>query len=449
MSYEPVLLANIGKPNSHALAVYEAGGGYQTLRRALKELSPADVVEMVKASGLRGRGGAGFPTGQKWSFLPKDHPGPIYLCVNADESEPGTFVNRIQMELDPHQVLEGIILSCYATRATTAYVYLRCEYALCRKRMQAAIDECRTAGYLGRNILGSPFSLDIHIHRGAAAYVCGEETGLIESIEGRRAWPRIKPPFPAVEGLFRKPTVVNNVETLCCVKHIVERGVGWFRSMGTPPAPNDSRDPGSFGPKLYGLSGHVNRPGCYEAPLGITLRQLVEEFGGGMRHGHQAKAAVPGGLSTGIMTAAEFDTPLDFSAPIKVGCLGLGTACVTVFDETYSMLDFLHNSCRFFAHESCGQCTPCREGTYWALQMINRIRAGRGRLLDLDLLLEIGDSIGIMPGTTICGLADGAAWPMKTAIRKFRGEFEDFIKRTNPEGYAERKPVVALETATV
>ncbi len=445
---EPVLLVNIGKQNSHTLAVYEAGGGYQTLRRALKELSPADVVEMVKASGLRGRGGAGFPTGQKWSFLPKDHSGPIYLCVNADESEPGTFINRIQMELDPHQVLEGIILSCYATRATAAYIYLRYEYALCYRRMQAAIDECRAAGYLGKNILGSPFSLDVHIHRGAAAYVCGEETGLIESIEGRRAWPRIKPPFPAIEGLFRKPTVVNNVETLCCVKHIVERGVGWFRSMGTPPAPNDPRDPGSFGPKLFGLSGHVNRPGCYEAPLGITVRHLIEEFGGGMREGRRAKAAVPGGLSTGVMTEAEFDTPLDFSAPITVGCLGLGTACVTVFDETYSMLDFLHNSCRFFAHESCGQCTPCREGTYWALQMINRIRAGRGRLLDLDLLLEIGDSIGILPGTTICGLADGAAWPIKTAIRKFRGEFEDFIKRTNPEGYSERKPVAAMPPLT-
>ena len=254
---------------------------------------------MVKSSGLRGRGGAGFPTGVKWSFLPEKHPGPVYFCVNADESEPGTFVNRVQMELDPHQVLEGIILSCYATRATTAYVYLRYEYPLCRRRMQAAIDECYAAGYLGQNILGSGFSLDVFIHRGAAAYVCGEETGLIESIEGRRAWPRIKPPFPAVEGLFRKPTVVNNVETLACVKHIVDRGVAWFRSMGTPPEPNNPRDPGSFGPKLYGLSGHVNRPGCYEAPLGITVRQLIDEFGGGVWKGRRAKAAVPGGLSTG------------------------------------------------------------------------------------------------------------------------------------------------------
>ncbi len=348
------------------------------------------------------------------------------------------------MELDPHQVLEGIIISCYATRASTAYIYLRYEYQLCLKRMQAAIDEAYAAGYLGKNILGSGFSLDVYIHRGAAAYVCGEETGLIESLEGKRAWPRIKPPFPAVEGLFRKPTVVNNVETLACVKHIVERGVAWFKSMGTLPAPGDPRDPGSYGPKLYGLSGHVNRPGCYEAPLGITCRQLIEEFGGGVWKGRKAKAVVPGGLSTGVMSAEELDTRLDFSAPLKVDCLGLGTGCAVVLDETYSMVDFLHNSCRFFAHESCGQCTPCREGTHWALQMLDRIKAGRGRLIDLDLLLEIADSIGIIPGTTICGLADGAAWPMKNAIRKFRGEFEDYIKRTNPTGFTVTEPVELL-----
>lgn len=432
MPHEPVLLANAGKPNAHTLAVYEAAGGYRGLRRALREMSPHDVAELVRASGLRGRGGAGFPTGQKWAFLPKDHPGPIYLCVNADESEPGTFVNRVQMELDPHQILEGIILACYATRASVAYVYLRYEYALCWQRMQAAIDQCRAAGLLGQNILGRGFSLDIVLHRGAAAYVCGEETGLIESIEGRRAWPRIKPPFPAVEGLFRKPTVVNNVETLACVKHIVDRGAAWFRSMGTPPAPDKPHDPGSFGPKLFGLSGHVNRPGCYEAPLGITVRQLIDRFGGGVWRGRRAKAAVLGGLSTGVVTEAEFDTPLDFSAPLRVGCLGLGTGCVTVFDETYSMVDFLHNSCRFFAHESCGQCTPCRECTQWALELVEKIKAGRGASRDIDLLLEIGDSIGIMPGTTICGLADGAAWPIKTAIRKFRGEFEDMIQSMQP-----------------
>jgi len=443
--FEPVLLANIGKEDSHTLKVYESTGGYQAFRRVLKEMSPNDVIELVKASGLRGRGGAGFPCGMKWSFLPKDHPGPIYMCVNADESEPATFNNRILMELDPHQVLEGILIGCYATRATTAYIYLRYEYPLALKRLQGAIDELYAAGLLGKNIQGSEFSLDIYIHRGAAAYICGEETGLIESLEGKRAWPRIKPPFPAVEGVFRKPTVVNNIETMACVTHIAARGADWFKSIGVPADPNNPRDAGSYGPKLYCVSGHVNRPGCYEAPLGITCRHVIEEFGGGVWKGRKGKAAVPGGISMGLLTEAEFDTPLDFNSLAKVGCLGLGTAAVTVMDETVSMVDYLHNCCRFFAHESCGQCTPCREGTSWALRMMERIKAGKGRLKDLDLILEIGDTIGIIPGTTICGLADGAAWPMKNAIRKFRGEFEDYIKRTNPNGYMETKPVEALE----
>ena len=439
--FEPVLLAHIERPGSHTLDVYQSAGGYATLRRVLAEMQPDGVVEVVKSSSLRGRGGAGFPTGLKWTFLPKDHPGPIYMCINADESEPGTFNNRVLMEEDPHQMIEGAILSCYATRATTAYLYLRYEYPLCLERLQAALDECYAAGLLGENILGSGYSLNIYIHRGAAAYICGEETGLIESLEGKRAWPRIKPPFPAVEGVFHKPTVINNVETLCCVKHIVERGADWFKSIGVPPDPNNPRDAGSYGPKLYCLSGHVNRPGCYEAPLGITCRELIEEFGGGVWKGRQAKAAIPGGISMGLLTADELDTPLDFSGPGKVGCLGLGTAAVVVMDETVSMVDFLYNSTRFFKHESCGQCTPCREGTGWALDMLRRIKAGRGRLVDLDLLLEIGDSIGIIPGTTICGLADGAAWPIKNAIRKFRGEFEDYIKHTNPQGYMVTDPV--------
>jgi NADH-quinone oxidoreductase subunit F len=271
---------------------------------------------------------------------------------------------------------------------------------------------------------------------------------LIESLEGKRAWPRIKPPFPAVEGVFRKPTVVNNIETVCCVRHIIERGADWFKSIGVPADPNNPRDPGSYGPKLYCLSGHVNRPGCYEAPLGITCRQLIDEFGGGVWKNRRGKAAIPGGISMGLLTEAEFDTPLDFNGPGKVGCLGLGTAAVVVLDETVSMVDFLHNSCRFFAHESCGQCTPCREGTSWSVRMLERIKAGRGRLKDLDLLLEIGDTIGIMPGTTICGLADGAAWPIKNAIRKFRGEFEEYIKRTNPHGYQVTEAVEALAILT-
>lgn len=444
VTFEPVLLANIHKPDSHTRAVYEESGGYEALRKALT-MSPLEVVEIVRDSRLRGRGGAGFPTGLKWTFLPKDHPGPIYFCLNADESEPGTFNNRILMEEDPHQVIEGIIISCYATRATTTYFYLRYEYPLALKRVQAAIDECYAAGYLGSNILGSDYSLDIYVHRGAAAYICGEETGLIESLEGKRAWPRIKPPFPAVEGAFRKPTVVNNVETAACVRHIIERGAEWFKSMGTPADPENPRDAGSYGPKLYCLSGHIEKPGCYEAPLGITVNELIDDFGGGIWKGRQAKAAVPGGISMGLLTADEFDCPLDFTGPGRYDCLGLGTAAVVVLDETVSIVDFLHNSARFFSHESCGQCTPCREGTAWALKMLDRIRAGKGRLMDLDLLLEIGDNIGIIPGTTICGLADGAAWPMKNAIRKFRDEFEQYIMRTNPEGYMETSPVPALE----
>jgi len=443
--FEPVLLANIEKPDSHTLKVYEAGGGYAALRKVLASMSPHDVRELVKASGLRGRGGAGFPTGLKWTFLPKDHPGPIYFCLNADESEPGTFNNRYLMEFDPHQVLEGLIISCFATRASTAYFYMRYEYPTAWQRVQQAVDECYGAGLLGKNILGSGYSLDIYLHRGAAAYICGEETGLIESIEGKRAWPRIKPPFPAVEGLFRKPTVVNNVETAACVAQILARGVDWFKSIGVPADPQNPRDAGSYGPKLYCLSGHINRPGCYEAPLGITVNALINEYGGGIRGGRKAKAAIPGGISMGLLTAGEFDCPLDFNGPGRYGCLGLGTAAVVVMDETVSMVDFLHNSCQFFAHESCGQCTPCREGTAWSLRLMERIKAGKGRWKDLDLLLEIGDNIGIIPGTTICGLADGAAWPLKNAIRKFRPELEEYIKRTNPQGYAETRAVPALQ----
>ncbi len=442
--FEPVLLAAIGRENSHTLEVYQQSGGYDAYRRVLG-MDPTEVIDVVKESGLRGRGGAGFPTGLKWTFLPKDHPGPIYFCLNADESEPGTFNNRILMEEDPHQVLEGLMISCFATRSRTAYIYLRYEYPLAFGRLQAAVDSLYAAGLLGEDIQGSGYSLDVRLHRGAAAYICGEETGLIESLEGKRAWPRIKPPFPAVEGVFRKPTVVNNVETAACVKHILARGADWFKSIGVPPDPNNPRDAGSYGPKLYCLSGHVQRPGCYEAPLGITVRELIEQCGGGVWQGRRAKAVIPGGISMGLLSGEELDCPLDFAGPGRYGCLGLGTAAVVVMDDTTSIVDFLHNSARFFAHESCGQCTPCREGTSWALQMLERIKAGRGRWKDLDLLLEIGDSIGIMPGTTICGLADGAAWPLKNAIRKFRDEFEQYIKQTNPDGYLTTDPVPALE----
>src|SRR5262245_62082890 len=424
--FQPVLLARIDKPDSTSLAGYRADGGYEALRKALT-MAPDAVTSMVKDSGLRGRGGAGFSAGAKWSFLPKNHPGPIYLAVNADESEPGTFNNRILMEQDPHQLLEGIAIACHAIRSHKAYIYLRYEYGKSYRVLDAAIKECYAANLLGKNILGTDFELDVYLHRGAGAYICGEETGLIESLEGKRAWPRIKPPFPAIEGLFRKPTIVNNVETLCCVTHILQRGADWFKSIGVPPDPKNPRDQGSYGPKLYCISGHVNKPCCVELPLGVTTRELIDEHGGGVWKGHKAKAVVPGGISMGFLSAAELDTPLDFNGPLRAGCLGLGTAAVVVVGDQASMVDGLYNCCRFMSHESCGQCTPCREGTSWATRILERIRAGRGRAADLDLLLEVAESMGIIPGTTICGLSDGAAWPVKNAIKKFRGDFEEYI----------------------
>jgi NADH-quinone oxidoreductase subunit F len=426
-TFEPVLLARINKPDSHNLETYQRDGGYEALRKAL-DMSPVDVTNLVKDSGLRGRGGAGFPTGLKWTFLPKDHPGPIYLCINADESEPGTFNNRILMEQDPHQLIEGIAIACHAIKSTSAYLYLRYEYGLSYRVLDAAIKECYAAGILGKNIFGKGFNLDLVLHRGAAAYICGEETGLIESLEGKRAWPRIKPPFPAIEGLFRKPTIVNNVETLCCVTHILNRGKEWFRSIGVQPDPNNPRDPGSLGPKLYTVAGHVNNPGCFELPLGVTARELIDVHAGGVWKGRKAKAVVPGGISMGFLSDKELDTPLDFAGPGKAGCLGLGTAAVVVVDDQTNMVDVLHNCCRFFAHESCGQCTPCREGTNWMTRILDRIRSGQGEMRDLDLLTEVAGSMGIIPGTTICGLSDGAAWPVKNAIQKFRGDFEEYIR---------------------
>ncbi|MGL6073754.1 MAG: NADH-quinone oxidoreductase subunit NuoF [Fimbriiglobus sp.] len=437
-TYTPVLLARIHKPNPASVEAYRADGGYATFERVLKEKQPLDVVTQVKDSGLRGRGGAGFPTGLKWTFLPKDHPGPIYLCINADESEPCTYNNRILMEKDPHQVLEGIMLSCYAIKSQCAYFYIRYEYGDAYRTLAAAVEECYQAGILGKNIFGSGFNLDIVLHRGAGAYICGEETGLIESLEGKRAWPRIKPPFPAIEGAFRKPTIVNNVETMACVTQVMKFGIDWFKSLGVPPDPANPRDAGSFGPKLYTIAGHVNEPKCVELPMGITIRDLVEKHGGGVWKGRKAKAVNPGGLSMGFADVSaplkgadgktEYDIPLDFNGPGKIGCLGLGTAAITVIDDETSMVDVLHNVCQFFSHESCGQCTPCREGTGWMLKMTDRLRRGKGRREDLDILVDVADRIGIMPGTTICGLSDGAGWPVKTAIRKFRAEFEAAIK---------------------
>ena len=363
-----------------------ANGGYNGLRKVLAEMTPAQVIEMVKASNLRGRGGAGFPTGLKWTFLPKDHPGPIYMCINADESEPGTFNNRILMEDDPHQVLEGIILSCYATQGhdglhLSSATNTRCPTIGCKRPSTSSMP----TACLGKNILGKEFSLDIyhssrgrrlHLRRGNRAdRKPGRQAGLAAdqaAVSGRRG--RV----PQADGRQQ------HRDGWPASRKSSTAGVEWFKSIGVPPDPKNPRDPGSYGPKLYCLSGHVNKPGCYEAPLGITCRQLIDEYGGGVWKGRKGKAAIPGGISMGLMTEAEFDTPLDFAGPGKVGCLGLGTAAVVVIDETVSIVDFLHNSCRFFAHESCGQCTPCREGTAWSLHDA-RPHQGRARAGSKDL----------------------------------------------------------------
>lgn len=423
--YEPVLLRNVGKEGSQTLEVYKSSGGYQAAEKALKTMTPDEVIEEVKRANLRGRGGAGFPAGVKWSFLPKDRT-VTYLCVNADESEPPTFSNRVLMENDPHQLLEGTLIAGFATKATIAYIYMRAEFTEQFHIMQRALDEAYAAGYFGKNILGSGYDLECYIHRGAGAYICGEETGLIESLEGKRGWPRIKPPFPAIQGLFRRPTVVNNVETLCNVPHIIERGADWFLGIGPD---------GSRGPKLFCVCGPVNRPGCYEWSMDITCRDLIEDprFGGGMQGGKKIKAVLPGGLSMGILTADELHMKMDFTDPAQFGLLGLGTAAAVVIDESVDIRMVVRNVARFFSHESCGQCTQCREGTGWMNKMANRLERGLGRIADLDLLTEVSSNMGMMPGLSICGLSDGAAFAIKTIVKKFRSELEGYVKAEDPD----------------
>ncbi|MFZ5787623.1 MAG: NADH-quinone oxidoreductase subunit NuoF, partial [Acidobacteriota bacterium] len=365
---EPVLLRARGVPDSRAVDTYLSAGGYQGLRKALL-LGPDAVTKEVLDSDLRGRGGAGFPTGRKWTFVPKDHPGPRYLICNADESEPGTFKDREIIEHDPHMVLEGIAIASYAIRANTAYIYIRGEFVRWARILEQAIAEARARGFLGPDVLGSGYGLDIWVHRGAGAYICGEETALIESIEGKRGFPRLKPPFPAVVGVFGKPTVVNNVETLACVPHIIERGAAWFASIGRPK---------NTGPKLFCVSGHVRRPGVVELPLGVTFREIIEEHCGGIRDGHTLKAFFPGGSSAPVMTAAEVDVRADFDACAEAGTM-LGSGGVIVLDDSVDMVGAAANLAHFYAHESCGQCTPCREGSDWCMDILDRILDGRGR----------------------------------------------------------------------
>lgn len=399
-----------------SLRDYEGVGGYHTLRKVLNESNPADIIEAVKQSGLRGRGGAGFPTGVKWGFIPKDHPGPRYLCCNADESEPGTFKDRQLMERDPHQVLEGIAISCYAISAQTAYIYIRGEFRLGASILEEAIAEAQQAGYLGENVLGSGVTIHVYVHAGAGAYICGEETALLESLEGKRGKPRVKPPFPATHGLYQKPTVVNNVETLANIPHIVKRGAEWFASIGSPPK--------STGTRVFCLSGHVKRPGNYEVPMGITFRELIYELGGGMRSDKKLKAFIPGGASAPFLREEHLDVKLDFESVAVAGSM-LGSGGVTVMEEGTSMVWAALRLMEFFYHESCGKCTPCREGSSWLVQILQRILARRGRMEDLDTLLKICQNIG--GGRTVCAFGDAEIAPIQSTLQYWRLEYEELI----------------------
>ncbi len=417
---EPILSRNFNIPDAWKISVAESRGAYVTAKKVLTSMKPADVTSAVLASNLRGFGGAGFPTGKKWQFLPKNDPKPVYLVVNADEGEPGTFKDRYILERDPHQLIEGIILSAFAINSRKAYIYIRGEYVEPFKRVQAAVDEAYQKGYLGKNIFGTSLSLELVVHRGAGAYICGEETALLNSLEGLKGYPRLKPPFPAIVGLFGCPTIVNNVETLACVPHILKNGAEWFSKLGSP---------GNGGTHLFSVSGHVNKPGLYELPMGTPLREIIYTHAGGVKGGKKLKAVIPGGISAKILTADEIDVKMDYDSLKNAGTM-LGSAGVVVMDEDTSMVKMLYYASKFFAHESCGQCSPCREGTGWAHKIVTRIYRGQGALSDLDTLLTIARN---MEGRTICVFADAAAWPIQSYITKFRKEFEDHILKGSSE----------------
>ncbi len=406
---DPVLSRWWDEPQAFALESYERHDGYQALRKAF-DMSREDLVQAAKDSGLRGRGGAGFPTGLKWSFLPPDDGLPRYLVVNADESEPGTCKDIPLMLATPHTLIEGMVITSYAINCHHAFIYLRGEVVHVYRRLMNAVQEAYAAGYLGKNIMGTGYDLDITVHAGAGAYICGEETALLDSLEGRRGAPRLKPPFPAVAGLYARPTVVNNVETIAQVAPIFLHGADWFSSIGTDR---------SKGVGLYSLSGHVTRPGQFEAPYGITLRELLE-MAGGIREGHQLKFWTPGGSSTPLFTAEHLDVPLDYEAVVEAGSM-LGTRALQIFDETASVVKAVSRWVDFYSHESCGKCSPCREGGYWLKQVLNRLERGQGHPGDIDKLLDIAGNIY---GRSFCALGDAAATPVASGIKYFREEFE-------------------------
>lgn len=408
---EQYFLHNIGKPESKSLDFYLTAQGYSAWQKVVRQWQPADVIEEVKKSGLRGRGGAGFPTGMKWSFVPRDSEKPKYLVCNADESEPGTFKDRYLIEHEPHMLLEGIAIASFAIDAHSAYIYIRGEFVHGAQVLEEAIAEAEAKNLLGRNILGSGYDLQVTVHRGAGAYICGEETGLLESLEGKRGWPRLKPPFPAVVGAFKSPTVVNNVETLANLPLIFNHGAEWFAAIG----PN----PKNTGPKLYCVSGHVNRPGLYEFPMGKNLKELIFDDCGGIRGGKKLKAVIPGGSSVPVLKADQIDVSMDYESLAAAGSM-LGSAGVIIMDEDTCMVNALYNLERFYAHESCGQCTPCREGTTWMVKILKRLEMGGGRPEDLPLLEDIARHINFR---TICPLGDAAAMPAASFLKQFRDEF--------------------------
>ncbi len=416
---ELYLLSRAGVPDSQRLETYRAQGGYRALESVLRGgFTPQQVIQTVKDSGLRGRGGAGFSTGLKWSFMPDPHKDPRqrYLAVNADESEPGTCKDRVLMERDPHGLLEGLLIACYAMQVGTAYVYVRGEYRLPYRRVADAVAEARAAGLIGEKILGSDFSCQVWMHSGAGAYICGEETGLMESLEGKRGHPRPKPPFPAGAGLWGQPTTVNNVETLHNVPYIVERGAKWFQSLGTPKSPGNI---------LVGISGHVERPGVYEVPLGTSARVILEQHGGGVWHGRKLKAWIPGGSSTGFLPASAIDVRMDHDTLKEAGSM-LGTGAMIVLDETACTVRAMEAIARFYDHESCGQCSQCREGTEWLHQIFARLERGAGREQDIELVSSLAS--GMAPAKTICALADAAAIPTHSIVKHFRGELEEHVR---------------------
>ncbi len=430
----PVLSAHWGEKQSWKLAQYKKTGGYQAARKALG-MQPADIITLVKDAGLRGRGGAGFPTGMKWSFVPQDNPNPKYLVVNADESEPGTCKDMPLLMASPHTLVEGIIISCFAFNSHQAFIYCRGEVVHIIRRLQAAVQEAYDAGYLGKNIFGSGYDLDIIVHAGAGAYICGEETALLDSLEGRRGQPRLRPPFPAVAGLYASPTVVNNVESIASVPSIITNGKEWFQAMGTEK---------SKGFTLYSVSGHVTNPGQYEAPMGITMRKLIE-LSGGIRHGHKLKFFTPGGSSTPILTHEHLDIPLDYEGMAGAGSM-LGTKALQVFDDTVSIVRTTLRFVEFYKHESCGKCTPCREGTWWLVQLLMAFERGEAKEGDVDKLLDICANIG---GRSFCALADGAVAAVNSAVKHFREEFEQGYHTPAWELFPyEKSAIFAKEGAT-